>query len=146
MEHVLHENRGHPCASRTHLLRPRGPRTDETVDARRPEHRQCDARPRPSRNRVERNAQGGEEDHGIHDPGGLVPAAVAAGLQVDGKAMRGQMTFTLAPKEGGTEVRYDAQMAGKGLFRLTSGMMNRMMAEEDHDILDRLRGQVERGR
>jgi len=68
------------------------------------------------------------------------------GLQVDGKAMRGQMTFTLAPKEGGTEVRYDAQMSGKGLFRLMSGMMNRMMAEEDHDILDRLRGQVERGR
>src|SRR5205809_196349 len=68
------------------------------------------------------------------------------GLQVDGKAMRGQMTFTLAPKEGGTEVRYDAQMWGKGLFRLMSGMMNRMMAEEDHDILDRLRGQVERGR
>src|SRR5438445_5341794 len=68
------------------------------------------------------------------------------GLQVDGKAMRGQMTFTLAPKEGGTEVRYDAQMSGKGLFRLMSGMMNRMMAEEDHDILDRLRGQVERAR
>jgi len=37
-------------------------------------------------------------------------------------------------------------MSGKGLFRLMSGMMNRMMAEEDHDILDRLRGQVERGR
>ena len=68
------------------------------------------------------------------------------GLQVDGKAMRGQMTFTLAPKEGGTEVRYEAQMSGKGLFRLMSGMMNRMMAEEDHDILDRLRGQIERGR
>src|SRR5216117_4290056 len=78
MAHVLHENRGHPRASRTHLLRPRGPRTDETMDARRPEHRQCDARPRASRNRMERNAQGGEEDHEIHDPGGLVPAAVAA--------------------------------------------------------------------
>ena len=68
------------------------------------------------------------------------------GLQVNGKAMKGQMTFTLAPKEGGTEVHYEAQMSGKGLFRLLSGMMNRMMAEEDHDILDRLRGQVERGR
>src|SRR5438309_8737932 len=78
MAHVLHENHGHPRASRTHLLRPRGPRTDETIDARRPEHRQCDARPRASRNRMERNAQGGKEDHGVHDPGGLVPAAVAA--------------------------------------------------------------------
>ena len=68
------------------------------------------------------------------------------GLQVNGRAMKGQMTFTLAPKEGGTEVHYAAQMSGKGLFRLVSGMMNRMMAEEDHDILDRLRGQVERGR
>src|SRR4030081_2790013 len=66
------------------------------------------------------------------------------GLQVDGKAMKGQMTFTLPPKEGGTEVRYEAQMWGKGLFRLMSGMMNRMMAQEDHDILDRLHGQVER--
>ena len=60
--------------------------------------------------------------------------------------MKGQMTFTLFPKDGGTEVRYEAQMSGKGLLRLMSGMMNRMMAEEDHDILDRLPEQVERGR
>src|SRR5439155_2804352 len=79
MAHVLHENRGNPRASRTHLFGPRGPWTNETVDARRPEHRQCDARPGPSRNRMERDAQGREQDPGIHDPGGLVPAAVAAG-------------------------------------------------------------------
>jgi hypothetical protein len=56
------------------------------------------------------------------------------------------MTFTLFPKDGGTEVRYEAQMSGKSLLRLMSGMMNRTMAEEDHDILDRLPEQVERGR
>lgn len=37
-------------------------------------------------------------------------------------------------------------MTGKGLFRLMSGTMNRMMAKEDNDILDRLRNQVEAGR
>ena len=67
-------------------------------------------------------------------------------LEVDSRVMKGQMSFTLAPKEGGTEVQYAAQMVGKGLFRLMSGTMNRMMAAEDSDILDRLRGQVERGR
>jgi len=68
------------------------------------------------------------------------------GLEVDGKMMKGQMTFTLAPKEGGTEVRYEAEMWGKGLAKLMTGTMNRMMAEEDSDLLDRLRAQVARGR
>ena len=68
------------------------------------------------------------------------------GLEVDSRVMKGQMSFNLAPKEGGTEVPYEAQIVGKGLFRLMSGTMNRRMAAEDSDSLDRLRGQVERGR
>ncbi len=65
------------------------------------------------------------------------------GLEVDGKAMMGRMTFTLTPKQGTTEVHYEAQMKGKGLFRLVSGTMNRMMAQADADLLDRLKNQVE---
>lgn len=68
------------------------------------------------------------------------------GLEVDGKAMKGQLKFTLAPKEGATEVRYEAQMWGKGFMRLMTGTINRMMAEQDSDILDRLQAQVEGGR
>ena len=60
--------------------------------------------------------------------------------------MNGDLNFTLSPKEGATEVTYQAQMWGNGLFRLLSGTMNRMMAEQDNDILDRLRAQVEGGR
>src|SRR5256886_17090502 len=44
------------------------------------------------------------------------------GLQADRMGKRGQMTVTLAPKEGGTEDRSDAQMAGKALCRLRRGM------------------------
>ncbi len=65
------------------------------------------------------------------------------GLEVDGKMMKGQMTFTLTPNEDGTEVRYEAQMSGKGLFRLMTGKINQMMAAEDNDILVRLRDQAE---
>ncbi len=68
------------------------------------------------------------------------------GLEVDAKMMRGQMSFTLTPKGNTTHVVYEAAMTGKGLFRLMSGTMNRMMAKEDNDILDRLRNQVEAGR
>jgi carbon monoxide dehydrogenase subunit G len=68
------------------------------------------------------------------------------GLHVEGKVMKGDMSFSLSPKAGGTEVTYDAQMWGKGLMRLMTGMMNRMMAEEDNDILERLRSQVEGAR
>lgn len=67
------------------------------------------------------------------------------GFQVEAKAMKGQLTFTLSPKEGATEVTYEAEMQGKGAFRLMTGTMNRMMAEEDNDILERLRAQVESG-
>ncbi len=66
-------------------------------------------------------------------------------LEVDSRMMRGQIAFTLKPVEKGTEVRYEAQMWGKGLFRLMSGSINRMMANEDNDILERLRVQVESG-
>lgn len=67
-------------------------------------------------------------------------------LEVDARMMRGQLSFTLTPKGSTTQVVYEAQMTGKGLFRLMSGTMNRMMAKEDNDILDRLRVQVKSGR
>ena len=65
------------------------------------------------------------------------------GLHVEAKAMKGDLSFRLAPKSGGTEVMYEAQMWGKGFMRLMTGTINRMMASEDSDILDRLRTQVE---
>jgi carbon monoxide dehydrogenase subunit G len=65
------------------------------------------------------------------------------GLEVTSKPMRGQLSFSLARKGGATEVKYQAEMWGKGLMRLMTGTINRMMAEQDNDILDRLRMQVE---
>ena len=65
------------------------------------------------------------------------------GLHVEAKAMKGDLSFQLAPKSVGTEVTYEAQMWGKGFMRLMTGTINRMMAAEDNDILDRLRTQVE---
>ncbi len=67
------------------------------------------------------------------------------GLEVDGRMMKGKMTFTLVPGEKGTEITYQAQMTGKGFFRLMTGKMNKMMAAEDDDILKRLRSHVEGG-
>ncbi|HYS71801.1 MAG TPA: SRPBCC family protein [Thermoplasmata archaeon] len=67
-------------------------------------------------------------------------------LVVDGKGMTGQLSFRLAPKDGGTDVHYVAEMKGKGLMRLMTGTINRMMAAEDADLLDRLRDQVRRSR
>ncbi|MCI4371198.1 MAG: SRPBCC family protein [Thermoplasmata archaeon] len=72
----------------------------------------------------------------FHPPGHLA-------LEVDSKPMKGQISFALVPKEGGTEVRYEAQMWGKGLMRLMTGTINRMMAQEDSDILDRLEARVQ---
>ena len=60
--------------------------------------------------------------------------------------MTGQLAFTLSPNDEGTEVRYEAAMQGRGLMRLMTGTINRMMAQEDSDILDRLRSRVEAGR
>jgi len=67
----------------------------------------------------------------------------ALGLHVEAKAMKGDLSFRLTPKSAGTEVTYEAQMWGKGFMRLMTGTINRMMAAEDNDILDRLRTQVE---
>ncbi len=52
----------------------------------------------------------------------------------------------LPPKEDGTEVHYEAQVQGRGFMRLMTGTINRMMAQEDSDMLDRSRNQVEGGR
>src|SRR3989475_4608454 len=67
----------------------------------------------------------------------------ALDLHVEAKAMKGDLSFRLTPKSAGTEVTYEAQMWGKGVMRLMTGTINRMMAAEDNDILDRLRTQVE---
>lgn len=64
-------------------------------------------------------------------------------LEVESRPMKGQITFRLTPKEEGTAVHYEAEMQGRGFFRLMSGTMNRMMAEADSDILDRLKHHVE---
>jgi len=64
-------------------------------------------------------------------------------LHVEAGMMKGDLSFRLAPNSAGTEVTYEAQMWGKGLMRLMTGTMNRMMAAEDDDILERLRTQVE---
>src|SRR3989475_6182837 len=64
-------------------------------------------------------------------------------LHVEVKTIKGDLRFRLVPESTRTEVTYEAQMWGKGLMRLMTGTMNRMMAEEDNDILDRLRTQVD---
>jgi len=55
-------------------------------------------------------------------------------LEVESRPMKGQISFRLTPKEESTAVHYEAQMQGRGLMRLMSGMMNRMMAEADNRI------------
>ncbi len=64
-------------------------------------------------------------------------------LMVTGKGMTGQMRFTLAPSGSATRVHYEAEMKGRGLMSLMTGTINRMMAETDRDLLDRLAAQVE---
>ena len=64
-------------------------------------------------------------------------------LEVESRPMKGQISFRLTPKEESTAVHYEAQMQGRGLMRLMSGMMNRMMAEADNHIIDRLKHHVE---
>ncbi len=70
--------------------------------------------------------------------------ASALGLGVEADQMTGRMRFSLSPEGTGTRVHYEAEMRGKGLFRLMSGTMNRMMAQADADLLERLNTQVER--
>ncbi len=68
------------------------------------------------------------------------------GLHVESNAMEGNMEFSLAPTGPGTEVRYRAEMKGRGFMRLMTGTMNKMMAQEDADLLQRLQAQVEKRR
>lgn len=63
-------------------------------------------------------------------------------LRVESDAMEGDMAFSLRPTGPGTEVHYTAQMKGRGFMRLMSGTINRMMAQEDASLLDRLSAQV----
>ena len=68
------------------------------------------------------------------------------GLRVESSGMEGDLRFQLKPTGPGTEIRYTAQMRGRGLMRLMSGTINRMMAQEDADILQRLEAQVAKSR
>ncbi len=68
------------------------------------------------------------------------------GLRVESSAMEGDMEFLLKPTGPGTEVQYRAQMKGRGVMRLMGGTINRMMAEEDADLLMRLEKQVSKNR
>ncbi len=63
-------------------------------------------------------------------------------LRVESDAMEGDMAFTLKPTGPGTEVHYTAQMKGRGMMRLMSGTINKMMAQEDADLLERLATQA----
>lgn len=67
-------------------------------------------------------------------------------LRVESDAMEGDLAFNLKPTGPGSEVRYTAQMKGRGMMRLMTGTINRMMAEEDADLLERLQAQVAKSR
>src|SRR5512136_1500290 len=60
------------------------------------------------------------------------------GLRVESDSMEGDMQFTLKPTGPGTEVSYRAEMKGRGFMRLMSGTINKMMRQEDADLLARL--------
>ncbi len=64
------------------------------------------------------------------------------GLRVESDAMEGDMAFALKPTGPGTEIHYSAQMKGRGMMRLMTGTINRMMAEQDATLLERLAAQV----
>lgn len=68
------------------------------------------------------------------------------GLRVESSSMEGDIEFTLAPTGPGTEVRYRAEMKGRGFMRLMTGTINKMMAQEDADLLSRLEAQVAKSR
>lgn len=63
-------------------------------------------------------------------------------LRVESDAMEGDLVFALKPTGPGTEVRYTAQMKGRGMMRLMTGTINKTMAEQDADLLDRLAVQI----
>lgn len=68
------------------------------------------------------------------------------GLHVESNGMEGDMEFLLKPTGPGTEVLYRADMKGRGFMRLMTGTINKMMAREDADLLQRLQAQVEKRR
>ncbi len=68
------------------------------------------------------------------------------GLSVESDAMEGAMTFTLTPTGPGTRVQYAAEIKGRGMMRLMGGTINKMMAQEDADLLQRLAAQVAKSR
>ena len=67
-------------------------------------------------------------------------------MRVESDAMEGDLQFLLTPTGPGTEIRYSAAMKGRGFMRLMSGTINRMMAQEDADLLARLEKQVAKNR
>ncbi len=67
-------------------------------------------------------------------------------LRVESDAMEGEMAFTLKPTGPGTGVHYTAQMKGRGMMRLMTGTINKMMAQEDANLLQRLETQVAKSR
>lgn len=67
-------------------------------------------------------------------------------FRVESDAMEGNLQFLLTPTGPGTEVQYSAAMKGRGFMRLMSGTINRMMAQEDADLLARLEKQVSKNR
>lgn len=68
------------------------------------------------------------------------------GLRVESSGMEGSMEFLLKPTGPGTEVQYRAEMKGRGFMRLMTGTINKMMAESDADLLQRLQTQVAKRR
>ena len=59
-------------------------------------------------------------------------------LRVESDAMEGDIQFSLTPTGPGSKVHYAAQMKGRGMMRLMTGTINKMMAQEDADLLQRL--------
>ncbi len=68
------------------------------------------------------------------------------GLHVESSGMEGEMEFLLKPTGPGTEVHYRAEMKGRGFMKLMTGTINKMMADSDADLLQRLQAQVEKNR
>lgn len=68
------------------------------------------------------------------------------GLHVESSGMEGDLEFLLKPTGPGTDIHYRAVMKGRGMMRLMTGTINKMMAQEDADLLQRLQAQVEKHR
>ncbi len=68
------------------------------------------------------------------------------GLRVESSAMEGDLEFRLTSTGPGTQVSYRAEMKGRGFMRLMTGTINKTMAQEDADLLQRLQKQLEKHR